>query len=202
MRKTLAAAALALLVLTGCAPTDSGDDPGQARIDVDTPELREMKAQSQIAACVPGDGDHVEGGLPDVTLPCFGGGEAVNLSSLRGPMVVNLWASWCGPCRDEMPIFEEFAQAYAGKVAVLGINYNDTQTTNGMQLALDTGVSYPQLADTQTTLSRKAPLPALQGLPFTILVDADGMVVHQEFVEIKDLAQLEAMVAEHLGVER
>lgn len=201
MRKALLTAALALLVLSGCTPP-TAEGPGQAKVAVDTPELRAMKAQSGIADCAPGDGAHVKGGLPDVTLPCLGGGQDVNLSTLRGPLVVNLWAVWCGPCRRELPLLQEFSEAYAGKVAVLGVDYNDTQSSAALQLAVDSGVTYPLLADAQTDLALKDPLPNIAGLPFTILVDVDGKVVHQEFAEIKTLDQLEKLVATHLGVTR
>ncbi|NYG58996.1 thiol-disulfide isomerase/thioredoxin [Nocardioides daedukensis] len=199
MKNLLAGAAVALLLATGCT-APSGEGPGKAKVDVDTAELRAMKADSEIAECEPGTDEHVDGGLPEVTLPCLGGGESVDLSTLRGPMVVNLWAAWCGPCRREMPMLEEFHAKWNGKVAVLGIDYNDTQTSNAMQLAIDSGVTYPLLADPQTELALKDPLPNIRGLPFTVLVDANGKVVHQEYAEIKSLGQLEDMVEKHLGV--
>ena len=62
-----------------------------------------------------------------MTLPCLGGGPDVELSSLRGPMVINLWQARCGPCRKEMPALEEFHQQYGDQVAVLGIDFNDVQ---------------------------------------------------------------------------
>lgn len=190
----------ALLVLTGC--TDgSVPGPGRARVDVDTPQLREARVDAGIEPCVPGRGEPVEGGLPAVTLPCFGGGPDVDLSALRGPMVVNLWASWCGPCREEMPLLQSFHEEHGEEVAVLGVNENDTQPEAAMDLVATSGVTYPLLADPQTLLDGAAPLPRIQGLPFMAFVDADGTVVHRAFVIIESQRQLEDLVREHLGVD-
>ena len=118
----------ALLVLTGCAvvacaadPHDPGLLSGPAEIDVDTPELRRAEGRrsaSRPAAQV--DGEPVEGGLPDAhpALPRRRRGRP-DLGRLRGPMVVNLWASWCGPCRTEMPLLQRFHEQLrrAGAVA-------------------------------------------------------------------------------------
>ena len=57
----------------------------------------------------------------------FGGGQPVDLSALRGPLVINLWASWCGPCREELPHYQAFSKKYAGKVDVLGVDWQDTR---------------------------------------------------------------------------
>jgi thiol-disulfide isomerase/thioredoxin len=193
-------ALVAALVLTGCAGSeDPGLMPGPARIDVDTPELQAMKQAAGVEACVAGDGDPVDGGLPEVTLPCFGGGRDVDLSRLRGPMVVNLWASWCGPCRREMPILQAFHEVYGDQVPVLGIDYEDPQTVNAMRLVRDSGVTYPLLADPQSDLSGAAPFPVLRGLPFLALVDGDGRVAHQEFTIIESRQQLVELVNRHLG---
>jgi thiol-disulfide isomerase/thioredoxin len=191
-------ALVAGLLLSGCG--GGVDAPGQATVDVDNPQLRETKRAAKVEPCVPGDGDPVEGGLPQVTLPCLGGGRDVDLSSLRGPLVVNLWASWCGPCRKEMPILQDFHKAYGDRVQVLGIDYQDVQTEAAMDLVRETGATYPLLADPQSVLSGAAPFPVLRGLPFLALVDADGRVVHQEFTIVESRRQLVELVERHLGI--
>ena len=198
--RRIVVAVLAGLVLTGCGGAeDPGLVPTRAQIDVDTPELRQMKQAAGVEACAPGDGDPVDGGLPDLTLPCLGGGHDVDLSSLRGPMVVNVWASWCGPCRQEMPILQDFHEEYGDRVRVLGIDYQDVQTDAAMDLVRQTGATYPLLADPQSDLSGAAPFPALRGLPFLALVDADGRVAHQEFTIVESRQQLVELVNRHLG---
>lgn len=210
IRTRLVAVLVLALVAAGCGPADDGGEgsagldvpsTGPAKIDVDTPELRRMKRQAGVAACRPGTGDPVEGGLPELTLPCLGGGKEVDLSSLRGPLVINLWAVWCKPCRDEMPVLQSFHERYGDRVDVIGIDYEDVQVQAAMELVAETGVTYPLLADTQSALSGADPLPNLRGLPFLILVDRDGKVVHQEFVEIESVGMLADKVEQHLGVD-
>jgi thiol-disulfide isomerase/thioredoxin len=198
--RRIVVAVVAGLVLTGCGGAeDPGLVPTRAQIDVDTPELRQMKQAAGVEACAPGDGDPVDGGLPELTLPCLGGGHDVDLSSLRGPMVVNVWASWCGPCRQEMPILQDFHETYGDRVRVLGIDYQDVQTDAALDLVRQTGATYPLLADPQSDLSGAAPFPALRGLPFLALVDADGRVAHQEFTVVESRQQLVELVNRHLG---
>ncbi len=199
--KVAAALLAGLLVLTGCTGGSGVPGPGPARIDVDTAELREMKAELGVEPCRPGAGEPVAGGLPELTLPCFGGGDAVDLSALRGPMVVNLWAVTCGPCRTEMPILQRFHERHGDQVSVLGIDYQDAQTVAAMELVEETGVTYPLLADTQSSLDGAAPFPRLNALPFLAFVDADGRVVHREFVVIESEQQLLDLVDQHLGIE-
>jgi thiol-disulfide isomerase/thioredoxin len=191
----------ALIVLTACGGGSTLPSPGPARIDVDTPELRDMKADAGVEPCRPGDGEPVAGGLPTITLPCFGGGDDVDLSSLRGPMVINLWAVTCGPCRTEMPILQDFHEQHGDRVSVLGIDYQDSQTVGAMELVQDTGVTYPLLADTQSALDGAAPFPRLSGLPFLAFVDSEGRVVHREFVVIESEQQLLDLVDQHLGID-
>ncbi|QZY29361.1 TlpA family protein disulfide reductase [Nocardioides coralli] len=200
MSRLPAALAVAVLVLTGCSAEPQTPPPGEARIAVDTPQLRELKAEAGVADCEPGDADPVEGGLPAVTLPCLGGGPAVDLSRLRGPMVVNLWQSTCQPCREEMPILQRFHEQHGDRVSVLGIDYQDVQAVAAMELVLETGVTYPLLADPQSTLDGADPFPPLRGMPFLALVDADGTVVHRQFIALRSERQLLDLVDEHLGI--
>ena len=132
-------------------------------------------------------------GLPDVTLSALERGAEVELSSLRGPMVVNLWASWCAPCVRELPIYQAFSEKYAGKVDVIGIDFQETRHDAALQLAADSGVEYPLYADPDGELRAI-------GLPKLLLLDDKGSVAHEEYVEITSLTQLETLVAKHLGV--
>lgn len=201
MRRLLAALGVLLVLTAGCGDgTLSPPEIGPPDVDVDTPELRRLKAEAGVADCVAGTGDPVDDGLPEVTLPCLGGGPDVDLAALRGPLVVNLWASWCGPCRTEMPVYQAFAEKYAGRVGVLGIDFNDQRVELAMELVRDTGVTFPLLADPGTELIGKGPYAGRLGLPVLTLVDADGSVVFSQGLPIKSLDQLEDLVEEHLGV--
>jgi thiol-disulfide isomerase/thioredoxin len=131
--------------------------------------------------------------LPKVTLAGLDGEERVDLSTLRGPMVINLWASWCTPCRKELPKYQAYAEKYAGRVEVLGIDFQETRPAAARELARDTGVDYPLLADPDGELRAI-------GLPKLILLDSRGRVAHEEYVEITSVGQLERLVETHLEV--
>ncbi len=139
--------------------------------------------------------------LPDVTVRQFDDEQPVDLASLRGPMVVNLWASYCGPCRKEMPILQDFHERYGDQVEVVGIDYLDPQVGEARELADETGVTYRLLADPGGDLNSADPLPNIMGLPFLMLVDDDGDIAYMEYGEVTSLGQLEDLVSEHLGVD-
>jgi cytochrome c biogenesis protein CcmG, thiol:disulfide interchange protein DsbE len=131
--------------------------------------------------------------LPDITLQPLGDGEPVELSRLRGPMVINLWASWCAPCRDELPQYQAFAQKYAGKVDVLGVDWQETREDAAHELARESGVTYPLVVDPDGRMRT-------QVLPKLILIDEAGEVAFEQYVKITSLRQLERLVEKHLEV--
>jgi cytochrome c biogenesis protein CcmG/thiol:disulfide interchange protein DsbE len=138
--------------------------------------------------------------LPEVTLVGFDSQDEVDLSTLRGPLVVNLWASWCGPCREELPVLEEFEQEHGDQVAMLGINYEETQRGEAEKLIAESAVTYDLLSDPEGKVNKSPPFPFLKGLPFLAFVDADGVVAHMEFVIIDSVVELEELVETHLDV--
>ncbi len=139
--------------------------------------------------------------MPELTLACLGGGPAVRLSDLRGPLVVNLFAQWCEPCRKELPFYERLHQDGKGKVAVLGIDYLDTQPDGALALAEATGVTFPLLADPDGVLR---PEFRIRGLPGVLFIDAEGRITNDAglptFTVIRSYDELTSMVREHLGV--
>ena len=188
----------AVVALTGCTADDLPVPQGSS-VDVDTPRLRDLKQAAQVEDCVPGSATAADGGLPSVTLPCFGGGSDVDLSSLRGPMVVNLWGAWCGPCREELPVLAQFYADHGDRVAMLGVDFQDTLTEKAMKLAAKSGVRYPLVADPGGDLAAHAPFSPRMALPISVFVAADGSatVVPGEVGSEQELVDL---VEQHLGI--
>jgi thiol-disulfide isomerase/thioredoxin len=135
--------------------------------------------------------------LPDVTLPCFVGGRPVRLASLRGPAVVNLWASWCAPCREELPQIERFAERAGGRVRVIGVITSDPNRPGAQSIVDDFGLRFPMLYDEKAQL--RTGVGGL-GLPMTLLVDADGRVAHTYMARPLDEAAVAGLVERYLGV--
>lgn len=207
-RRGGAAALLVVLAgfLTACG--SEADDPGQPNepgngafavdVDVNTPQLRRIKKDAGVEPCRPGDAAAPADGMPDLVLSCLGGGPDVNLSSLTGPLVVNLWAQWCGPCREELPYYQQLHQAAGGKVQVIGIDYQDTQPGAALELLRDTGVTFPQLADPAGEV--RVPFEVRRGLPGVVFVDREGVITHIEYVVIGSYDELRDMLEEHLDI--
>ena len=121
----------------------------------------------------------------------------MRLAGLRGtPLVVNLWASWCEPCRAELPLFADLAGSVGSSLRVLGIDVQDDPGA-ALSLLADSDVHYASVRDDDA--GTKAPL-RWTGLPMTLFVDADGVVIHAQRGVIATDEQLRALVQEHLGV--
>lgn len=200
--RTCAAAALVVL-LAGCSGGGpAGDKPtfgGGDAPSVDSGALKEAKAAAGIEDCPTGDGTPpAKDALPDLTLDCLGGGTSVRLSGLTGtPTLINLWASWCKPCRDELPLLARADKAYGNNLRILGVDFDDAAPDAALELAEHSGVTYPLLVDRRA--DTKTPLKVI-GLPQTVFVDAQGTMVATERAPFRSYADLEAAIRRHLGV--
>lgn len=113
----------------------------------------------------------VEGEAPDFTLKSKAGNN-IRLQDLRGEVVLlNFWASWCGPCREEMPLMEEIYQQYKDLgFTILAVNV-DEDPADADRFLSSVPVSFPVVYDSQSKVSEMYKVDAM---PTTILIDRDG----------------------------
>ena len=122
-------------------------------------------------------------------------GETLSLSELQGRVVVlNFWASWCKPCREEAPALESVWREYSPtSVAFVGVNVKDTRS-NALAFMTRYGISYPNGADTYGRIARTY---FVRGYPETLVLGKDG-VVSQRYVGAVDEEQLRGSIQELL----
>jgi cytochrome c biogenesis protein CcmG/thiol:disulfide interchange protein DsbE len=112
------------------------------------------------------------GAAPAFRVPALEGGGEIALADYRGvPVVLNFWASWCGPCRDEMPALVEFADANPG-LRVVGLAVND-RPEDSRRFAGDLGVDFDLGVDRDGDVAASY---GATGLPVTVVIDAEGRV--------------------------
>ena len=183
-----------LLVLAGCgAPSLTA--PKEKDFPVDTAELVALKQGAGVEACP--EPQTTNGGLPQVVLPCLGGGRSVDLSTLKGPLVINVWSSACAPCRKEMPALGEFHRTYGDQVPILGIDMEDTYPGVALKQAGKRKATYPQVFDFNGRIQEtKLHVP---GLPTFWFLAADGTISTSKG-GLATVAEIVAMVNEHLGM--
>lgn len=116
-------------------------------------------------------GAEVEGPAPDFALKSESGAN-LRLSEFRGEVVmINFWASWCGPCRQEMPLLDELYSQYKPLgFTILGVNVEE-DSSKAKEVLEDIPVSFPVLFDTDSKVSK---LYNVVAMPSTVLVDRDG----------------------------
>ncbi len=204
LARVSAAAVAVLMLLAGCTITrveepSASSDP--TFVPATQAEVLQARKAAGIAAC-PESSETVAArpdGLPDLTLDCLGGDSTVRLAGLRGkPMVINLWAQWCAPCRAESPFLREFAQAGKGKVLLLGLNYADPRPELAVEFASLVGWKYPQMADPDRRLGAALALPV--AIPITLFVDADGRLVRTYIGGVHSYDELKQLTHDELGV--
>ncbi|WP_026926396.1 TlpA family protein disulfide reductase [Granulicoccus phenolivorans] len=195
-----------LLAVTACTPqtgalSPTGQPSGTDLVGAsDTSGVLAQRRAAGIADCPASDPSVAArpDGLPELTLDCLGGDSRVRLAGLRGtPMVLNVWAQWCGPCRAEGPYLAEVQQRAGDKVMLLGIDYADPRPDAAVEMAGQLGWTYPHVTDPHkdTALSLR-----VVGPPHTVFVDAEGRIVYRHAGQLTSTDQLVDLIRTHLGV--
>jgi len=123
---------------------------------------------------------------PDFEVPALDGDGQVRLSDLRGrPVVLNFWASWCNPCREEFPVLRRAAKKYGDDVEIVGVTYKDIPS-DSRAFARKEHADWLLGEDERGTVGAKA--YGVRALPQTFFIDADGRIVDRVFGITSDAA--------------
>ena len=186
----LAAVAVAAVVVIGLTQAGGSDAPGQAGGSFDLAAAKEdlAGAPAPLAALHDQSNELLEGGAEAFE---------ARLRELRGhPVVINKWASWCGPCRAELPIFQQLATSRGKEIAFVGVNARDKRPT-AERFAARFPVPYPSYEDPSERIARQLKAPS--NFPVTLFVDARGRTVFTHQGGYRSAADLSADIDEHLG---
>ena len=137
---------------------------------------------------------HVKAGKGTM-LGCLDGSAGTTFESLRGPVVVNVWGSWCPPCVAEIPHFR--ALFATGKVRIVGIDVEEKGIDSGQRFSMALNMRYPIFYDPD---GRTKGIFGL-GVPVTWFIDAKGKVVYRQIGTIKTDKQLFDLVTKYLKVK-
>lgn len=140
----------------------------------------------------------VGGGAPDFSLNTTSG-KTVHLSDFRGKAVVlNFWATWCGPCKIEMPWFVDLQKKYEAQgLQIVGVAMDDSSKEDIDKFVQEMSVNYPIVIGKEQTADQYGGLPAL---PTTLYIDRDGKVVDR-VIGLRGRAEIEETIQKILATK-
>jgi thiol-disulfide isomerase/thioredoxin len=163
------------LLLSACAPEEATPSPSAS---IDDCSVFTMGTATK---------------FPPLEVECLQGDEVVKLSEIKGPFILAIWASWCMPCRDEMPYLQEFKNTYGSKVQVVGYNILD-ETSQAIAASVNWGVNIASIEDPDGVFRSDLGVTAP---PTTLFVNAEGVVVHRKFGAVSSVDELVKLAELH-----
>ena len=144
--------------------------------------------------------ERVDSASKSFEMPCLDGSETINFHAIRGPVVVNVWGSWCTGCREEMPYFVDLyaTNAFkAGEIKLLGIDVQEKDLTSGQAFIKSHGMSWPHLID----IEDKGKFLFGPGVPVTWFIDKNGNVVDTRIGSYNNKKQLYDQTFKAFGIK-
>ncbi|NMN96839.1 TlpA family protein disulfide reductase [Antrihabitans stalactiti] len=176
---------------------DRADQPSPTATAESPEQLLQARTEAALADCPAGD-QAASGPLAGITLECLANGRSVDLGRILAgrPALLNLWAFWCAPCAEELPVLAEYAAKTPG-VDVLTV-HSDASQTRALARLTDLGVRLGGVQDAGAKVRAAVGAPSV--LPITVLVRPDGTiakVIAKPFTSVDEIA---AAVEANLGV--
>jgi thiol-disulfide isomerase/thioredoxin len=171
----LVAIAIAVLLLAGCS------SPSE-------------KIAGEVVSCESISSSTIEN---SIMLDCLDGSKGASVDSIKGPAIINVWGSWCGPCKEEMPILHSFYEKAQDKLALIGVDVEEASIEDGRKFVEHNGITWPNLYDADG----KSRAYFGMGVPVTWFIAVDGSVAYKHIGVIKSEKELISMTSKYLGVK-
>lgn len=123
-----------------------------------------------------------------IKLTCLDGKSSYIWEAIRGPVIVNVWGSWCYPCRQEIPLLVRLAKTK--KVQIIGIDTVESKASEGINFMAKNGMDWPQLGDPKSLTKGVFGM----GVPVTRFVDMNGVGVYEKVGPFKNWAEVQRAV--------
>jgi thiol-disulfide isomerase/thioredoxin len=132
-----------------------------------------------------------------ISVECVDGSAGAILESLRGPLIINVWGSWCTTCLAEMPEFVSFYSKAKGKVQLVGVAVEEATPEDSRKFIEEHGMTWPNFYDRENDTRKFFGM----GVPVTWFIDETGAVTYKKIGIIKSVDELNTLTAKYLGVK-
>lgn len=130
------------------------------------------------------------------SIDCLDGSVGIAVDTIKGPAIINVWGSWCDPCRDEIPYFRDFYAQMDSSIQLIGVDVEEQSLADGQKFVRDYGITWPNLYDRDNSTRAYFGM----GVPVTWFIDSNGKAVFKHIGPIKSVADLKELSNKHLGV--
>lgn len=174
--RALSAVALSALLLTSC-----GDEATTVAIGevISCDSIKELKPNSE---------------SKNVS-ECLDGGAGIDVRNIKGPAIINVWGSWCGPCKEEIPYFVEFYETLDPSIQLIGVDVEEASIEDGRAFVIENGITWPNLFDRDGSTDTFFGM----GVPVTWFIGEDGKVLHKKIGVINSADELRELSEKYLG---
>ena len=140
--------------------------------------------------------DLIENPTQEVAAECLDSSPGVNIAAIKGPAIINVWGSWCDPCKEEIPYFAEYFQTKDPQIQLIGVDVEEKRIEDGRMFARTHGIMWPNLFDGDGSTRKYFGM----GVPVTWFIDSDGKVLYKKIGPIKSVEELRTLSFKYFGL--
>jgi thiol-disulfide isomerase/thioredoxin len=139
----------------------------------------------------------IENPINEINAICLDGSAGVNIAAIKGPAIINVWGSWCDPCTEELPHFNEYFQNKDSRIQLIGVDVEEKNIKDGRKFAKSHGIIWPNLYDGDGSTRKYFGM----GVPVTWFIDGNGAVLYKKIGPIKSAEELRRLSLKYFGME-